>query len=109
MKSMMIIAFLAFVAPAMAAEIDAKTNPDRHVADDLEIAMLPHGEIVPRLVSRSGRTARQFWVNSVYPPQGVLVVFEGKGRAAQSRLDSHDEAKGERRIPVPVQTAQARQ
>lgn len=108
MKSLMIIALLAFVTSLMAAEIDSKPNADRYVADDLEIVMLRNGEVVPRLVSRSGQTTRQFWVNSVYAPQGVIVVFQGKGGATQPSLDPHDETKGESRIPVNVRTARVR-
>ena len=83
MKNYLIILILAFVTPAMATEIDAKPNLDRYVADDLAIEASPNGGVATRLVSRSGLTARQFWVNSSHPPDSVI-VFRGHGESIYS-------------------------
>ena len=97
MKKQMTILLLALAAPAMAAEIDSKPNSDRYIADDLEIATLPNGEVVTRLVSRSRLTERQFWTNSVYP-QGSIVVFQGKGGLTQIPGVAQGGPIGEQRI-----------
>ena len=93
MKKYMMILLLAFVASAMAAETDSKPDLDRYVADDLEIQTLPNGEVVTRLVSRNGLSARQFWTNSVYNPQGVIVVFQGRGVSTHSSDPAHSGKK----------------
>jgi hypothetical protein len=66
---------LAFVLPCTAQAADGERPHERYVADTLEIVITPAGERIARLVSRSGQTARQFWVESVYPSHGTLLVF----------------------------------
>ena len=97
MKTFMLLLLLAFVAPAMAAEIDSKANPDRYVADDLEIETLPNGEVVTRLVSKHRLTARQFWTNSVYP-QGSIVVFKARGEPTPGPGGTHSAQKSEQPV-----------
>ncbi len=98
MKMYWLILLLALVTPAMAAEIDSKLNLNRYVADDLEIATLPNGEIVTRLVSRSGLTARQFWVDSVYQRHESILVFQSKDGLIQNPGAAQGGPTGERRI-----------
>ena len=98
MKMFMLLLFLAFVAPAMAAESDSKANPERNVADDLEIATRPNGETVTRLVSRNRITVRQYWIGSVYGNQQSIVVFQGKDGALPGSPYTHIGQQGERRI-----------
>jgi hypothetical protein len=83
--------------PASATAIDSKTPANRFVADDIEVITMPNGDVITRLVSKNGLTARQFWADSVYP-QGAIVVFQGQGNAAQSRGVAQSGQQGERRI-----------
>ena len=64
MKTLTAILLLALVSPAMAAASDFRVGAERHVADDLVNTTLPNGEVVTRLVSRSGISARQYWIVS---------------------------------------------
>lgn len=86
------------VAPALAAEIASNLHTARYVADDLEIATLPNGGVVPRLVSREGLTARQFWTRSTYP-QGFILVFQGQGELTRSPNGPDSRQKSARQIP----------
>ncbi len=79
MKTLTTILLLALVSSAMAAENDSQVNAERYVADDLVNVTLPSGEVVTRLVSRSGITAQQYWVDSVYGKHGSLVIFQDGG------------------------------
>ena len=79
MKTFTTILLLALASSSMAAESDSTMNAARYVADDLVSVTLPSGETVMRLVSRSGISARQYWVDSVYGEHESLVVFQGGG------------------------------
>jgi hypothetical protein len=83
MKTLIALLLLSCTLPAIAAEIDAKPNADRYVADDIEIATLPNGEVVTRLISNSKLTVRQFWTNS-HSPQGFITIFPGQGRTTHA-------------------------
>ena len=96
MKTLTTILLLALTLSTVAAETDSKPNTNPYVADDLEIVTLPNGELIPRLISRSGLIPRQYWRDSVYP-QGSITVFQGRGKPAQGR-SSADRGQ-ERRIP----------
>ncbi len=89
MKKLIMILLLAMVSTVMAAEIDGRPNADRYIADEIKIEMLPSGEIITRLVSNNGITARQFWINSVYQQRESLVVFHGRGGPAPSLAIAH--------------------
>ena len=75
-------AVLAFslIAQAQAGE----PGHERYVADALEVVVTPTGESITRLVSRKRQTVRQFWVESVYSPQGTLVVMLEPARGARA-------------------------
>ena len=98
MKTLTAILLLALASSAMAAESDSKANADRHVADDLVNTTLPNGEVVTRLVSRSGISVRQYWIGSVYGNQQSIVVFQGGGVITPGYADTHFAQKDERRI-----------
>lgn len=91
MKSLIVVALLIFATFSSAAEIDAKSlhaSTDRQVADAIEIQTLPNGEVITRLVSTRGLTARQFWVDSVYGSHRSMLVFGGQGADAQRLGDN---------------------
>ncbi len=98
MKQYMMTLLLALVAPAMSAGIDARPGAERNVADSIEIQTLPNGEIVTRLVSRNGLTARQFWMDSVYQSSRSIVVFQGHGGLTQIPIVAQGGLTGERWI-----------
>lgn len=74
---------LVIAASAIAADPELGPDKDRYVADAIEVVTLPNGNIVTRLISRDGTTARQFWVDSVYGQQQSILAFPGKGSVMQ--------------------------
>ncbi len=98
MKQYMMTLLLALIAPAMAAGIDSIPGAGRNVADDIEIQTLPNGEMVTRLVSRNGLSARQFWMDSVYQSSRSIVVFQGHGGLTQIPIVAQGGLTGERWI-----------
>jgi hypothetical protein len=96
MKTLLMTLLLALATSAMAAESEPGPDNDRYVADAIEIVTLPDGKVVTRLVSRSGITARQFWVDSVYGNQASILVFQGKGGVIQDAIAAPVAQKSER-------------
>ncbi len=96
MKTFMTTLLCTMVSSAMAAESAPGANADHAVADEIEVVTLPNGEVVTRLVSRSGITARQFWVNSVYGNQQSVVVFQGESDIVQGAAATRSAHPGER-------------
>lgn len=91
MKTLIIVALLALPPSSFAGEINATpqdTYPDRLVADALEVETLPTGEVVTRLVSRHGITARKFWTNSVYGDHKSILVFRSDDNSPVSVVDT---------------------
>ena len=93
---MILMLALAFFAMAAAAESTA--NAGRRIAGDLEFVTLPNGAVVPRLVSTSGMTVRQFWTNSVYGNRASMLVFQ-RGSVMQGATNSQLEQMGGRNNP----------
>ncbi len=83
MKIYLALAALILV-PTQAAANDTQRNAERYVADAMEVATLPNGEVVTRLVSRNQVTARQFWVDSVYSSRESLLVFKSNRDMTQT-------------------------
>lgn len=82
-------------------------SADRYVADAMEITTLPGGEVATRLVSTAGRTARQFWVDSVYGTRNSVVVF-GSHENATPVTAHTDRSRGMDREPNHEQALEER-
>lgn len=66
------------------AETEVNQRANASVADDIEIHVMPNGDVVTRLVSRSGVTAQKWWVDSVYGSRERILIFQGNGGSLES-------------------------
>lgn len=98
LKILAMILMLALAFFAMAAAAESTANAGRRIAGDLEFVTLPNGAVVPRLVSTSGMTVRQFWTNSVYGNRASMLVFQ-RGSVMQGATNSQLEQMGGRNNP----------